>query len=56
MATVARGLKELRKTQELKNIIRGRFMMERLREGDIVQHFKREMVEDKEHNMEYIYT
>lgn len=30
-------------------------MMERLREGDIVQHFKREMVEDKEHNMEYIY-
>lgn len=29
--------------------------MERLREGDIVQHFKREMVEDKEHSMEYLY-
>lgn len=29
--------------------------MERLREGDIVQHFKREMVEDKEHSTEYLY-
>lgn len=29
--------------------------MERLREGDIVQHFKREMIEDKEHSMEYLY-
>ena len=29
--------------------------MERLREGDIVQHFKRELVEDKEHSMEYLY-
>lgn len=30
-------------------------MMERLREGNIVQHFKREMVEDKERSMEYLY-
>lgn len=29
--------------------------MERLREGDIVQHFKCETVEDKEHSMEYLY-
>ena len=29
--------------------------MERLREGDIVQHFKRETVKDKEHSMEYLY-
>lgn len=29
--------------------------MERLREGDIVQHFKREIVKDKEHSMEYLY-
>lgn len=29
--------------------------MERLREGDIVQHFKREMIENKEHSMEYLY-
>lgn len=29
--------------------------MNRLREGDIVQHFKREMVGDKEHSMEYLY-
>ena len=26
-----------------------------LKEGDIVQHFKRETVEDKEHSMEYLY-
>lgn len=29
--------------------------MERLREGDIVQHFKREIMENKEHSMEYLY-
>lgn len=29
--------------------------MVRLREGDIVQHFKREMIEDKKHSMEYLY-
>lgn len=28
---------------------------ERLREGNIVQHFKRELIEDKEHSMEYLY-
>lgn len=29
--------------------------MQRLKEGDIVQHFKRECIEDKEHSMEYLY-
>lgn len=29
--------------------------MERLGEGDVVQHFKRETVEDKKHSMEYLY-
>lgn len=29
--------------------------MKRLRKGDIVQHFKREMLDDKERSMEYLY-